>query len=205
MPEKRPCETNSLCKLTPARQKTLCDYLARGNWISAAAAMAGISTASFYVWMKRGRRELDRLEHDPMARPRKAEAMYVRFWLAVDEAMARAEARNIQVLDLAAQGGAELLETVVVLDEDGRQVKKTSKRSRVRGQWQAAAWWLKNWSPLNRGGKSLKLTGVSGDEVAFSQEIDLARLSDAELAQLEILLEKCAAPRDTAPGEDPAC
>ena len=130
--------------------------------------------------------------------------MYVRFWLAVDEAMARAEVRNIQVLDRAAQGGAELLETVVVLDEEGRQVKKTSRRSRLRAQWQAAAWWLKNWSPLNRGGKSLRLTGVSGDEVSFSQEIDLARLSDAELAQLEALLEKCAAPRDPAPGEGPA-
>ena len=122
-----PKETSAPGKLTPQLQQTLCEYLARGNCISAASAMAGISTASFYLWMRRGRRELDRLEADKDARPRHDEARYVRFWLAVDQAMARAEVRNIQVLDQAAQGGAELLETVVVLDEDGNQLKKTSK------------------------------------------------------------------------------
>ncbi len=179
-------------KLTPERQALLCEHLARGNHITAATAMAGIGTSSFYLWIKRGRRELDRLEGEPGSSARAEEAPYVRFWLAVDEAMATAEARYLKVLEDAAQGNCELLETTVVLDSEGTPVRKTAKRSRARPQWQAAAWWLKHWSPLARAGKSLRLTGVNNDEVAFSQQVDLTRLDNEELAQLEALLAKCS-------------
>jgi len=104
-------------KLTPERQKKLCEYIRQGNSLRAAAAMAGISLASFYVWMKRGRRELDRLEADPSASPRRSETPCVRFWSAVDLSMAEAEARHLRVIDEAAQGGKELVETVVVLGQ----------------------------------------------------------------------------------------
>lgn len=191
-------------KLTPECQKTICEQLSRGNCVTAATAMAGIAASSFYIWVKRGRRELDRLEKSPTARIRKEETPYVRFWLAVDEAMARAEVRFIKVLEDAAQGNCELLETTVYLDAAGVPVRKTSKRSGMRPQWQAAAWWLKHWSPLARSGKSLRLTGLKDDAAMFTQHIDLSRLQKKELAQLEALLEKCT-PRESAqpgPGKD---
>lgn len=190
-------------KLTPERQRLLCEYLARGNAITAAAAMAGIDVSSFYVWAKRGRREMDRIAKNPDSPPRREEVRYVRFWCAVDEAMAKAEARYLQALADAAEGNVELLETTVFLDEAGDPVRQTSKRSRMRPQWQAAAWWLQHWAPHARAAKSLRLTGVNDDEVKFSQELDLTKLRDEELAQLEALLEKCTANDTTAGGADP--
>lgn len=196
----------SLGKLTPERQKIICEHLARGNSVVAATAMAGIDASSFYLWAKRGRRELDRMEKMPDAQSRKEETRYVQFWLAVNEAMTRAEARYIQALDDAARGAGEVHETVVHCNGEGNTLKKTSRKSRLRPQWQAAAWWLQNWSPLKREGKNLRLTGIRDDSVVFSQHIDVSRLEDEELQQLEALLEKCvpAAPdsgADTA-GEE---
>lgn len=190
-------------KLTPERQKIICEHLGRGNSVVAATAMAGIDVSSFYLWAKRGRRELDRLEKVPDATPRKEESRYVRFWLAVNEAMTLAEGRYIQVLEDAAQGNAEVCETVVHLNGDGNPLRKTSKRSRMRPQWQAAAWWLQHWSPLKREGKNLRLTGIRDDSVVFSQHIDVSRLADEELAQLEALLEKCLPAKAASEDDDP--
>lgn len=187
-------------KLTPQRQQIICDYLARGNSVVAATAMAGIDVSSFYLWVKRGRRELDRLEKNPDAKPRSEESRYVRFWLTVSEAMTLAEARYVKVLEDAAHGAAELCETTVVVDSSGDPVRKTSKRSRMRPQWQAAAWWLQHWSPQAREGKNLRLAGIRDQDVVFSQHIDLGRLDDNELAQLEALLEKCSPPATSADG-----
>lgn len=189
-------------KLTPERQKIICEHLARGNSVVAATAMAGIDASSFYIWAKRGRRELDRLEKVPDAKPRKDETRYVRFWLAVNEAMTLAETRYVQALEDAAQGAGEFCETVVHVNGEGNTLRKTSKKSRMRPQWQAAAWWLQHWSPLKQEGKNLRLTGIRDESVVFSQHIDVSRLSDAELAQLEQLLEKCT-PSGTDSGENP--
>lgn len=39
----------------------------------------GISIATYYGWKARGRRELERLDADPKAKPKKSEALYVEF------------------------------------------------------------------------------------------------------------------------------
>jgi len=199
MSEKRSAAASG--KLTPQRQKIICEHLARGNSVAAATAMAGIDVSSFYLWAKRGRRELDRQEKAPESSPRKEETRYVRFWLAVNEAMTLAEGRYIKVLEDAAQGNAEVCETVVHQDAEGATLRRTSKRSRMRPQWQAAAWWLQHWSPLAREDKNMRLTGIRDDSVVFSQHIDVSRLDDGELAQLEALLEKCL-PAGAAPDQD---
>ncbi len=192
-------------KLTPERQKKLCEYIRQGNSLRAAAAMAGISLASFYVWMKRGRRELDRLEADPSASPRRSETPCVRFWSAVDLSMAEAEARHLRVIDEAAQGGKELVETVVVLGQDGKPIKKTARKKIARPQWHAARWWLENVSPEYKDRK-LEVIGWEQDELRFAQTVDVSRLSTEELMQLDGLLEKCIVtpPAAAADAQDPS-
>jgi len=183
--------TERPAKLTPERQNLLIEHLRLGHTIRGAASMAGISKTSFYLWMKRGRSELDRLEADPDAAPLKPESTYVRFWLAVDRAMAEAEARHLKVIDDAAQGGAEVVETIVVLGHDGKPIRKTAKKKVAGPQWRAARWWLERRAP-EFGGRRFEVVGLANNEVQFAQAVDLNKLENDELAQLEALLEKCA-------------
>jgi len=43
-------------KLTPATQKLLCEAIAAGNYYEAACSYAGISYATFALWMRLGKR-----------------------------------------------------------------------------------------------------------------------------------------------------
>lgn len=96
-------------KLTPEIQRTIVAALQRGNYAETAAALAGISKDTFYAWLRRGART-------------KA-GIYAQFSDAVKRAMAHGEARDLQVVDSAAQGGA----------------------------WQAAAWKLERKFPQRWG------------------------------------------------------
>ena len=42
------------CKLTDSAQKTICDFIRRGNRQEAAAGAAGIDRVTFWRWMKKG-------------------------------------------------------------------------------------------------------------------------------------------------------
>jgi hypothetical protein len=121
----------------------------------------------------------------------RAEAKYVRFWLAVDQAMAQAEARHLRVIDAAAQGGAESVETIVVLGQDGKPLRKTAKKKVAAPQWRAARWWLERCAP-EFGGQRFEVVGLINEQVQFAQALDLGKLDNEELALLEKLLEKCA-------------
>lgn len=201
-PSAKAGKPDKLPKLTPELQDLLIEHLRLGHSVRGATAMAGIGKTSFYMWLKRGRHELDQLEADPAATPRRAEAMYVRFWLAVDQAMAEAEARHLRVIDAAAQGGAEVVETTVVLGHDGKPIRKTAKKKVAGPQWLAARWWLERCAP-EFGGQRFEVVGLANEEVKFAQAVDLTKLDSEELALLEKLLEKCAivtaSPERTSP------
>lgn len=186
-------------RLTTERQERLIEQLRLGHTVRGATAMAGLSKTSFYFWMKRGRQELDRLEADPDAAPLRAEAKYVRFWLAVDQAMAEAEARHLRVIDAAAQGGAEWVETIVVLGKDGKPIRKTAKKKVAGPQWLASRWWLERCAP-DFGGRRFEVVGLENERIKFAQALDLTKLDNEELALLERLLEKCALVLDVAAG-----
>lgn len=87
----------TLC--TPERIKRIADYIRAGNYAEVASRVGGISEATYYNWLKRGEA---------------GEKPYVEFLEAVKEAEAEAEARNIALIQRAAQNGT----------------------------WQAAAWYL---------------------------------------------------------------
>lgn len=69
-----------------------------GNYIETASAFAGISKVTLYEWMKRGRRELERVNDGKGRKIRKSEELYVEFLNAIEQAMAEAEVRDVQTI-----------------------------------------------------------------------------------------------------------
>lgn len=107
-------------KLTKQVQEDICKLIKLGNYIETAAAYVGISKMTLYNWMRRGRKELERVEKaGPRAKIRKNEAPYVEFLDAVEKALSQAEAVDVAVI--------------------GRSAKE--------GNWQAAAWRLERKFP----------------------------------------------------------
>ncbi len=105
--------------LTPEVQEEVCNAIRAGNYMETAAAFAGIDKTTLHDWMRRGAREIDRLEKDPKATPNKDEAKFVEFRHSVKKALAEAEIRDVLTIGKAAEGG----------------------------QWQAAAWRLERKFP----------------------------------------------------------
>lgn len=90
-------------KLTPEIQVKIVESLKLGNYIETAAALAGINKTTIYEWLKRGARELERVDNNPNARIKREEEPFVRFSNAVKKAQAEAEQRDLLVIAKASQ------------------------------------------------------------------------------------------------------
>ncbi len=178
-------------KLSLELQNRLAAHLQYGCSIEAATAIAGISRTSFYNWMRRGRRELDRLEADSSAVPDIEESAYADFRQAVDSAVGALEARNVRIIEEAAKGGGELIESITVLDASGEPARKEFKVKTAKPEWQAAKWLLERRFP-GRWGKTRLETRQEPDagSDADTNNPDFSRLSTEELVALETLVEK---------------
>jgi transposase len=137
--------------IEPERAKRIADLILAGNNAETAAMACGVSRASYYAWMARGRAERDRLDADPKSKPKLSEAIYLEFLDTIEKAKAEAEAR------------------LVVLIQKAAQTPRT---------WQAAAWLLerrdpKNWGRVTR----TEISGVDGKPI----EARAVPLSDADI------------------------
>lgn len=91
-------------KLTPELQEKICQAIRAGNYIETAAAYAGISKVTLHEWMRRGRRETERVEKaEGRAKVRKKEAPFVGFLNSVEKALAEAEVRDVFIIGKAAE------------------------------------------------------------------------------------------------------
>ena len=88
-------------KINEQRAEKIIRAIRAGNYIETAAALAGISKSTLYAWMKRGAAEMDRLENDPKAKPKKSELPFLDFSNAVNIALAEAENRDIEAINKA--------------------------------------------------------------------------------------------------------
>jgi len=79
-------------KLTPEVQERIITALRAGNYQETAANYAGISAATFYDWMARGREEPG--------------SVFAEFLDAVEKAKSDAEVRDLYLIDQAAQTGS---------------------------------------------------------------------------------------------------
>ena len=80
-------------KLTKEREDLIVDLLVKGNYIETAAAYAGIDSSTLHRWLRRGKRERERL--DKGEEPQLKEVRYVRFSRSVEKAFAEAEMADV--------------------------------------------------------------------------------------------------------------
>lgn len=93
-------------KFDQKKQDKIITALKQGSYVESAAAFAGIDKVTLYRWLKRGAREIDRLENaGPRAKVKKTESVYVDFCNAVEQAMAEAEIRDLTTVSKAAKDG----------------------------------------------------------------------------------------------------
>lgn len=154
-------------KISPEITAKICDMLRAGNYLETAAAYAGVNKTTLYDWMKRGARELERVENAGLsAKVRKKEQPYVDFSNALTRALAEAEVRDLIIISNAA-----------------------------KNDWRAAAWKLERrtphkWGKMERVEAKLEHSGKDGGPIQTEQQINLAALSDEELAVLESIVTK---------------
>ncbi len=85
-------------KLTPELKDKIVSYIRVGNYIETAVQACGIAKRTFYHWLDRANKEIQRLEDNPKARLRQSEEIYVDFLNAIEKAQAEAEAKDVMLL-----------------------------------------------------------------------------------------------------------
>lgn len=153
-------------KFTPEIQEEIIKVIRAGNYIETASAYVGLDKSTLYDWLKRGRRERERVSKNPKARIKKSEKNFVEFSNAVEKALAYAEIRDVAIIGKAAEEN-----------------------------WQAAAWRLERkfhdrWGRKDK--QTLEHSGKDGGpvETSHTEKIDLSNLTDEELANLENIVGK---------------
>ena len=165
-------------KFSAEKQKQIVQAIELGNYIETAAAYAGINKSTLYEWLKRGQREIDRVERLMEKNPEKdfedlvdpEEVEYIHFSNAVERALAKAEFRDVATITQAAQGGKEMTEVTIKMekyvDADGniheREIERSERTKKAMPSWQAAAWKLERRDPERWGRRRVELTGADG-------------------------------------------
>lgn len=142
-------------KLTESLIEDISLLLRRGCYVESASAACGISKDTFYRWLKNGKRpegnRLEKLLSD-----------------AVMRSLAEAEARDLEIIDKAAHGSPDVIETDPdgnpVLDSDGRPIVIEYG---LRPNWRASAWRLERKFPERWGRKSK----VDTNQISSSIEV----------------------------------
>ena len=154
-------------KLTVELTNKICDMLRAGNYLETAAAYAGIDKATLHRWMKRGARELERVQAiEGGAEIAEEEQMFVDFCNSIKKALAEGEVRDMVIISNAA-----------------------------KQDWKAAAWKLERkfpekWGRKERLDANLTHTGKDGGPIQHEQQINLDKLTNEELMALERIVQK---------------
>lgn len=167
-------------KLTPEIVNEISKIIRSGNYIETACAYVGINKTTFYDWLKRGAREKERVSKNPRAKVKKSEIPFVEFHDEIEKALAHSEIRDVAIIGKAAEEN-----------------------------WQAAAWRLERKFPERWGKReryAIEHTGKDGGPIETSQkhEVDLSKLTDKELEQLENIISKSTVIEGDSEGESKA-
>lgn len=138
-------------KLNEEIQKKVVDAVRAGNYLETAAAYSGLDVSTVRRWVKRGEREIQRLESKG-AKSKASEKKYIEFCTAIKKASAESEMRDVLVIGNAAKEA-----------------------------WQAAAWRLERKYPDRWGRKDKhEVTGKDGGpiEVEDPKEKLLKKLNE---------------------------
>lgn len=145
-------------KLTAALTAEVAKHLRQGNYVETAAALAGISKTTLYLFLRNGARLRGMIDSTPSTTLTREELLLVEFSITVLAASAQAEANGVNCIAEAAR----------------------------RGEWRAQAWLLERRHPkrwrLTESGESDCAEGKAID--ACDATTDLMKLSNAELERI---------------------
>lgn len=142
-------------KLTPAVRKRIEKAVRDGNYLNVAASLGGIHPATLFAWLKRGEEARS--------------GLYREFRDAIVSARHEAEARNIAVIQKAAQG-YPVKRTVRKTDADGKVVEEVTTTREF--DWRASAWYLERSFPKKYGKRDhLTHAGDKDAPAVFTLEI----------------------------------
>jgi len=144
--------------------------VSEGNYMETAAAVHGVAKQTLFSWLQRGARWQRECERLNSQVP-KGEAVYTRFAVAMQKAQAQSQASL--VTGLRSHGFAD------------------------PKHWQALAWLLERKWPTQFSRR--QVVQVAGAEGLEAPEVDLAKLTTAELEALDQILAKAAIDEE---GED---
>lgn len=116
-------------KLNKSVQKKICDALERGHSLSTAAPMAGVSARSARRWQARGREEEERIGRELPADPE--EAIFLEFFLATEEAVARAVDKLLNILMTGDANESKKAERILTRCFPGKWGEKYQLEERV--------------------------------------------------------------------------
>lgn len=157
-------------KLTPERQKQICDLLKSGNWVETACTLAGIDKQTHYNWINRAQAELNRMQEEGREDPDPNEAPYLDYLDATTQARAEAEARNVALIQQAASG-VNVVKTRRRTDQQGNIIEETEERY-VERDWRAALEYLQRSFPERWKHRSaVEATGKDGGPIAVAAEV----------------------------------
>jgi len=132
-------------KLTPDTQQNIIDALRAGNYFDAACAFAGISEATGYNWMKRGREETERRENPRVKEGTEqwnTEQRFLEFFEAVNRASAITE-----------------VTTIAKIKELGQD------------DWRALTWFMEHRYPDKWGRKTQRTEIANADDKPFEYKL----------------------------------
>lgn len=138
-----------LSALTPDLQDRIVELIRLGNYASDASGACGISKATFFNWLARGKDERERQRLLPDSKPLTTEVKFLEFLDAVEKARDEATVRNVSIIQRAGHDGT----------------------------WQAAAWWLERTRQDTYGRKErLEVTGQDGEGIKVT--VDIGQLEE---------------------------
>lgn len=121
-------------------------------YLETVADYIGVSRMSFHHWLKRGRKEADRLSKKG-AKPRPREALYAEFFYVHKKSLAEGQLHDLGVIKKASAD-----QVIPGTDDTPPSIRK--------GEWQAAAWRLERRFPQQWGKKErTEVTGKNGGEL----------------------------------------
>lgn len=198
-------------KISPEIIAKIAKAIAAGLYKETAAAVKDIHRDTLNEWLRRGARELERVKSETAkgvkaVRVRASERLYVELSDAVEKAIARADERDLAVIDDAARGGRKELVTVTrtksqpmidhrtgkpIVRKDGTPIMVTEtiterRESKAAPQWQAAAWKLERRDPRRYGRRTYaEVTGRDGQDLIPLTAIRAAIASAEEIHEAE--------------------
>lgn len=159
-------------KLTPAMQENILQAVELGMPVEPACHLVGITTMTYYNWLKWGLEEnreitesldfaieklieTDQLEKDPVQLEEfidvfvkaKQPSKFFYFFYAIEQAKAQGHIKALASIRQAAEGGRYLSETRIVKDKKGNVTGEIDVTKYMKPDWNAGAWYLERKFP----------------------------------------------------------